>query len=882
MTSPDSPLVERDAELSTFHGLLDGLSRGRTAALLVDGAPGTGRSALVAEFARCARKAGHIVLGARCRHTDLATPFAVPRQVFAAGPDTPSAAGPDPGAVSSLWRGLGVASPVVLVDDVHWADPDSLRWLRAMAAPDGGPGLLVVAGTAALAPDGEPALPAGRAHRLDLGSLSVEAIAALLGGPGAALETASGPGPAAEIVEAAQLVAAGHGTLDECRAMVAGERTRRLLPVAPAALSAVLRAVSAGDGKLGLPLVATLAGCDAEVLPALLNRLRSIGLVTGPAARPRVPAAHEVLAEIAETDRDALITRAAVLGGRAGLPAEDVAMLLLRAGPVRQPWVRELLRAGARSALAGGAVGTATAVLRRLLREAPSPGERAEALLELGGAELPADTEAAGRHLGQVLRGVPGDDQGGHRVRAADLLLARGDGLAVRRGIAASFDDPVLSEEDRAALLGLHWLAEDDLSGDPGLGMGTAVLPAVPERPATPALAAVAALRLALRGARPARVRGLARDVLTAAVTDIPVTAGATAVFALQLTDDLEEAAEHVARLVKAAGRPGKTVLVARLSLARAELSMAARSWERSLAELAALREELTPGCWHPALQSRLLAMEAVTRVQLGDVERARAAVELAPPRARGASGAVWLAFAHGLVLSAEARYREAVTKFRECGRQLSSRGWENPEFLPWRWAAAHCLSELGEGEAAAGLLAEEIALADGWGTPSAAGKARLRAALVRGVTGAGRAHLRRAVELLTRATPRAPYGRALLGMAEAHLAAGEAVSARDAVALADALATRHDWRELTPLMSSIGGRAEGSAPAGGVSGDLSRSQLRVAELAARGVSNAGIAARLAVRKRTVELHLTQVYRKLGIGGRDQLAEALRTVGADR
>ena len=57
----------------------------------------------------------------------------------------------------------------------------------------------------------------------------------------------------------------------------------------------------------------------------------------------------------------------------------------------------------------------------------------------------------------------------------------------------------------------------------------------------------------------------------------------------------------------------------------------------------------------------------------------------------------------------------------------------------------------------------------------------------------------------------------------------------------------------------------------------LTASERRVADLAAAGRTNREIAQELFVTPKTVEVHLSSTYCKLGIDGRRELADALAT-----
>jgi DNA-binding NarL/FixJ family response regulator len=106
---------------------------------------------------------------------------------------------------------------------------------------------------------------------------------------------------------------------------------------------------------------------------------------------------------------------------------------------------------------------------------------------------------------------------------------------------------------------------------------------------------------------------------------------------------------------------------------------------------------------------------------------------------------------------------------------------------------------------------------------------------------------------------------------------AGDPVTARDPLREALDLAHRNGAAALAEdILTEL--RAAGARPrrlAITGSGSLTRSERRVAELAAGGRQNKQIAAELVVTLDTVEFHLRNAYRKLGIGSRRRLAAAL-------
>ena len=197
--------LERDVELDLLADLLRG-SRGRGRVLLFEAAAGLGKSALLERGISAGREAGLAVLRARGHQLERGFAWGVARSLFEAsllgcprserdrlldGPAAPArpvfgderrsgcpGSAPDAGFAIThalYWLALRLAEReplLVVVDDAHWADDPSLRWLiylsgRVSEAPIG---VLVAARS------GEPESadlvdvlavdPAARVHRL--------------------------------------------------------------------------------------------------------------------------------------------------------------------------------------------------------------------------------------------------------------------------------------------------------------------------------------------------------------------------------------------------------------------------------------------------------------------------------------------------------------------------------------------------------------------------------------------------------------------------------------------------------------------------------------------------------------------------------------------
>ena len=208
---------------------------------------------------------------------------------------------------------------------------------------------------------------------------------------------------------------------------------------------------------------------------------------------------------------------------------------------------------------------------------------------------------------------------------------------------------------------------------------------------------------------------------------------------------------------------------------------------------------------------------------------------------------------------------------------EIEQQGFACPAAVAWRPQLAAVLHALGEHATGRTLAAEDLERTRAFGAPRALGLALLATAAT-SPPKAARAALVEATEVLAAGPARLEYARALVELGALTRRIGQRSEAvpllrqgldRAASCGAGALVARA--RDELRVAGARPRRERVSGPE-----SLTAAERRVGELAAGGASNADIARSLVVSLRTVETHLTSVYRKLDIKRRDELAGVLR------
>jgi DNA-binding CsgD family transcriptional regulator len=937
-------LLEREVQVAALQALVDAARSGGGRFVVIEGSAGIGKTRLLAEARVIARTGGMRVLAARggelegefafgivrqlfdplltavssdLRAELLSGPAALIEPLFGASQPAPPQDAPAEGAFAIVhglyWLAANVAlhQPTLLaIDDLHWADTPSLRWLLYLTRRLEGVPLLVAAGTRP--PEGEghdPLLvaeliadPEATAIRPEpLGRASIGVLARELHGLApdeafcAALETATGGNPL--FVGAVLDAVAREGTsptaehaarLPEIGAQgISRAIGLRLARLPPQAL-ALLRAASIlGDGTQ-LRHAAALAGVEARELgpaAALLVRLDLLRREDPleffhPVVRSAV---YETLDVV---ERDAAHRLAAELLLDAGALPESAAGHLLRVAPQADPFVVSTLRQAAERALAQGAADAAVEYLTRALEEQIDPAARAEVLVELGLAERRTNGPAAADHLRAGL-GLLADPT---QRCAVALELGRalwftdriGDALAVFEQALRELDQrkPDLHELLEAELISSAWwnpqtypIAEaaiakldlDALHGGPGSEILLATL-------------AHYEYRLAMRRERAIEFarRALASGNLLASGS----IAFFYAVVTLSRSGLLDEALPIFNQAVAQARRRGDIFNVAFLLMWRGVCQTDRGDLRAAVADL---REAIDLSVAHGmrvawpynigflayGLLEQGSADEAARVIDRGDFPEQLPLDQV---------HLVWFRLHRARLRIETGSPERGVEELLQVGETLRLLPFDNPTGEPWRSWAAEGLRLLDRNEEARALAAEELALARRWGDPQTIGASLRALGLVVGGT-AGIGLLGEAVEVLAGSAARLKYARALVDLGAALRRADRRTEARERL------------RQGVDLALKIGafglaGRANEEIAATGARprkvlqtglDAVTASERRVAQLAADGMSNKEIAQTLFVTIKTVEVHLSHAYRKLEISSRAQLENALLT-----
>jgi DNA-binding CsgD family transcriptional regulator len=298
-----------------------------------------------------------------------------------------------------------------------------------------------------------------------------------------------------------------------------------------------------------------------------------------------------------------------------------------------------------------------------------------------------------------------------------------------------------------------------------------------------------------------------------------------------------------------------------------------------------ALAEQAADDGYEAAMQTRQrpqqaysLSVRALVRASLGKEDEARAdaaaALTLAGDRAMGAAR-IHSAWALGLLELSLDRPAATVDLLGPLREQLLRGGVAEPgsmRFVPDEIEALVVLGRLDEAAAILGWLEERARALDRASALAAAARCRGLVAAARGDRAVAIARFEEALASEDRSQIPFDRARTLLLLGASRRRAKQKAAAREA--LGQALTSFEDlgaalWAEKASAeLARIGGRT--AAP-----NVLTPAEQRVAELVAAGKTNKEVASALFLADRTVEGHLTHIYRKLGIRSRAELARAL-------
>jgi DNA-binding CsgD family transcriptional regulator len=918
--------------------------------VVVEGPAGIGKTALLTAARIAAADGGMRVLRARGTELERDFAFGVVRQLFepslaeaseveradllqaaagvAAGilelPGAPAADGPHSSAVDPsfailhglywLCANLAAAGPLcVVVDDAHWVDAPSLRYLSflltrleeldvalvmATRPCEAGTDAELLASVAA-----DPSADVIRLPPLTRKAVAQLVESSLAGAPDpvfveACLRATRGSpflmrvlmdalreGGIAPTVEAARHV-------ERIGARTVGRSIRLRLRRLPEPAGRLARALAVLE-RSDLLQAARLAGLDDAEAAEAAEVLVTAGILES--GRP-LTFIHPIVrsgiySELSGAERAQEHRRAAQLLSEQPGAYDRVAQHLLVSEPAGDGWVVERLVEAACKAGKQGAPESEAVFLRRVLAEPPPPAERSALLLELGMAEASAGLSGWPAHLQEAIDAAPDATAAADAAMVLGLALSRAqrsaEAVEVLDRAASSLD----SQHSEFALL-LKAAAVFPAMNDPATAPSLAfrretLLERAVGDPAAPRELVAAAAFVSVLANDSAEVGAdLATRALLASDGEPSGSDGRPwfwfAAWFSQMTFSLlwaERYAQVRPLLDASIAQARATGDSSRLAMGLANRGwLALRRGDLTAAEgdartaLAATKLPAPP--MYRVLNGALLIKTLVDQGELDAAEEVLAPLDLETKS--GSLIAAVLRFGRGRLRVAQGRVAEGLEDFLAVGTVLTRALVACPSYLPWRSEAALANLALGDREAAGRLAAEELELARAFGAPRALGVAKRAAGVVAGGK-RGELLLREAVDAFDHGDARLERARALADLGAMLRRRNRRTEARDLLREALDVAHRSGAKRLGE-QAETELRATGARPRRCVLtglDSLTASERRIAELASQGLTNRGIAQTLFVTARTVEGHLTSIFRKLQLDSRNELAAVL-------
>jgi DNA-binding CsgD family transcriptional regulator len=731
-----------------------------------------------------------------------------------------------------FWVALNLAAegPLMLaIDDLHWCDRPSLRFVAYLARRLEGQPVLV----AATVRSGEPGTDV-----------------ALLG------EVAHDP--AAVAVRPIPLSA------DAVRALV----RERLGDAAEEAFCEACHRATGGNPLFLRQLVTALeadhvrpdaahAGVVLEIGPRAVSRTVIMRLARLSEDAIAVARAVSVLAE------SATLPSVAALTGLTEARVADATGMLARA---------EILRREA-------PIGFVHALVRDAVYQELPPGER-ELLRDLGLAEVLTDGQAATAHLSEAYEEL--DDPRSRAIVAhalARALLFTGSPAeaAVFAEQTAAELPPELADDSRSLT------AFELMTGFFGVDAPARLERLEPFRdpPARDAelgakmLAGCAGLWWAYRGGSARECSALALAALAGG--ELTIADNGLMMMAALLTlvkADRPEANPEWAFAQSEAHRHGSLLGISSIHLWHGFTLLQYGELADADESLLLAQEEFD--AWGFADVARLYSasFHARTLLARGRLDAARAVhASTRPEPSENSEGSRYWRCTALELLVAERRDAEAVEAYEEYERHHAH--VRLPTAAHARSLAARALDRLGRRDQALALAEAELADARRWGAPGTVGPSLRALGLLQ--RSDGLALLEESAAVLERSQARLELAKSLADLGAALRRERRPSDAREplrrALELADACSAEALVERVRSELYATGVRPRTTA-LGGVEA-LTASERRVAAFAADGQSNRDIAQALFVTPKTVEVHLSNAYRKLGIRSRRELPSAL-------